>query len=96
MRQITTKDIAKAAMGGSAVKKLVVQRMPPVRAETCKKCPFNPDIDAFTAMKCVVLKEELQRRPNAVWMCHETSDGGVSPTEKSIICKGFADWRSTQ
>jgi hypothetical protein len=93
---ITNKDIANAAMGRSAIKQLYVQRMPPTRPSMCAGCPFSPDIDAFTAIKCEVLKDELTAKPNAVWMCHETSDGGARPTDKSIICKGAADWRATQ
>lgn len=93
-RPIEAKDVANAAMGRSAVKHLHVQRMPSVRAEMCKGCPFRPDIDAWTALKCEVLKDELRARPNAVWMCHETSGGGAHPTEKSILCKGAVDWRA--
>ncbi len=96
MRRITPKDIARAALGGSAVKQIVVQHMPPVRSGKCKKCPFNPHVDGLTATKCAVLKDELRLRPNAVWMCHETSNGGANPTDKSIICKGFADWRKAE
>lgn len=95
-RAIELKDIANAAMGRSAVKHIEVQRMPPTRPEMCAGCPFRPDIDAFTALKCEVLKDELRARPAAVWMCHETSDGGARPTEKSIICKGAADWRRSE
>lgn len=89
MRPITAKDIANAAMGRSAVKKIRVMHMPPTRPEMCAKCPFGPKVDGFTALKCAVLKDELRARPNAVWMCHETADGGARPTEKSIICTGW-------
>jgi hypothetical protein len=92
-RPITPKDIANAAMGHSTVKKIRVTRMPPTRAEMCAGCPFAPDADAFTKLKCEVLKDELRAHPAAVWMCHETTGGGTRPTEKSIICEGFADWR---
>lgn len=93
-RPITSKDIANAVMGRSGVKQLVVQRIPPVRPTMCERCPFRPDIDAFTALKCEVLKDELRARPQALWMCHETSDGGARPTEKSIICRGAHEWRA--
>jgi hypothetical protein len=93
-RPITAKDIANAAMGRSGVKQILVQRMPPTRPEMCAKCPFGSDVDGLTAIKCAVLKDELRARPNAVWMCHETADGGTNPTDKSIICKGFASWKA--
>jgi hypothetical protein len=92
-RPITAKDIANAAMGRSAIKHLVVQRMPPARPTQCAGCPFSPAASAFVALKCAVLKDELRAKPNAVWMCHETADGGARPTEKSILCKGAVDWR---
>lgn len=92
---ITVKDLATASMGPSAVKQTRVQRMPPVRKDMCEKCPFRPDIDVFTMFKCEVLKDELRAHPNAVWMCHETSSGGAHPTDKSIICRGAAEWRLT-
>jgi hypothetical protein len=94
MTNITLKDIANAAMGHAAVKQIAVTRMPPTRPEMCPGCPFGRDVDGITALKCEVLKDELRARPNAVWMCHETADGGARPTEKSIICKGFNDWRA--
>lgn len=93
-RAIEAKDIANAAMGRSAVRKIEVLRMPPTRAGMCAACPFRPGIDAFTALKCEVLKDELRAHPNAVWMCHETAGGGAEPTAKSIICKGAVDWRA--
>lgn len=92
-RPITAKDVANAAMGRSAIKKMVVARMPSTRTSMCAGCPFSPDIDAWTALKCEALKDELRAHPNAGWMCHETSGGGAQPTAKSIICKGAADWR---
>lgn len=91
---ITAKDIANAAMGRSAVKQIRVTKMPPTRTAMCDGCPFGPNVDNFTKLKCEVLKDELYARPKAVWMCHETADGGACPTEKNIICKGFADWKS--
>lgn len=94
-RPITVKDLAEAVMGASAVKQILVRRMPPTRPEMCARCPFGPDADAFTKLKCELLKDDLRVRPAAVWMCHETADGGRHPTDKSIICKGFADWRPT-
>lgn len=94
MRPITAKDIARAAMGGSAVKQVLVTKMPPTRSAMCVGCPFAPNSDGLTRHKCEVLKDELRAHPNAVWMCHETSDGGSHPTDKSIICKGFSDWKS--
>lgn len=95
-RDITAKDIAAASMGGSAIKKIVVQERPKVRPGMCVECPFSPDIDFFTALKCEVLKDELRAHPSAVWMCHETSGGGASPHAKSLICKGADDWRSAE
>lgn len=93
-RPLELRDIAAADMGPSAIKSMRVQKMPSTRKEMCTKCPFRPDIDVFTAFKCLVLKEELTANPTAVWMCHETSGGGNHPTAKSIICRGAADWRT--
>ncbi len=47
MNKITIKDIANAAMGRSAVKQIWVEKMPPIRPEMCRKCPFESN-DAFT------------------------------------------------
>lgn len=95
-RAITGKDVASAVMGGAGTKKIRVTKMPPTRAAMCDGCPFGPNVDGLMRFQCAVLKDELKARPNAVWMCHETADGGANPTDKSIICKGFADWRSSQ
>lgn len=95
-RAITPKDIANAAMGRSAIKHIHVQKPPPVRKDMCPACPFRGDVDVFTALKCLVLKDELRAHPQAIWMCHETSDGGARPTEKSIVCRGAQDWRAAQ
>lgn len=95
-RAVTPKDIAAASMGGCGSRQIAFRRPPPVRPQMCAACPFQPGIDVFTALKCQVLKDELRARPNAVWMCHETSDGGSRPTDKSIICRGAHDWRGTE
>ena len=93
MSDITGKDIANAAMGRSAVKQVWVTKMPPTRPEMCAGCPFSPDAPGILYFKCLVLKDELKAKPSAVWMCHETADGGARPTEKSILCRGFTDWK---